>query len=202
MAAGAPTGRMRLVIIVLLLTMLAFASFWVLEVLQREQGESGGTLLKGEPDYTVDKFNIVRMSKTGEVRYNISGDKLLHYPERDEFEIVRPVVHSFEPKQPPLTMHAQRAVVERSSNKIHLHDQVQLTRPAAGSNPGFRLNSAYLLFLPEQDLVKTDQPVNMVSGRHRVDAVGMIANNKTREVQLLDRVKSVIHTPPSPPVTP
>lgn len=189
MSNGQPANRVRLGVILALLTALALGSFWMLEVLRRSSNETFADLPKDEPDYMIEKFNFVRMSKTGRVRYNISGAKLLHYPENDSFEIQLPVLNSLGQDQSPMTMHAERAIVDNTGNKIHMYRNVQMDRPAVGANEHFHLASEYLLILPDNDVMQTDKPVDITFGRARLSGTGMFANNATREFRLSAHVR-------------
>lgn len=190
------TNRIRITLIVIVLAVLALGSFWMLETIRRESADTRPELQKGEPDYTVDKFSIVRMSTTGQARYSISGDRLVHYPDSDSFEIQRPVVYSMRTNgEMPTTMHAQRAIVEHASNKVHMHQRVTMVRPASASSAAFQLTSEYLLFLPDDDIVKTDRPVDIIFGQSQLSGTGMIANNATRELRILHNVRGKIASP-------
>lgn len=195
MTTTRPTNRLRMTLIVLLLLIAALGSFWVLEVMQRDGDEAPAELQKGEPDYSVDQFSVMRMSRTGQARYSISGVKLIHYPDRDTFEIQKPVVYSVTENQAPLTMRAERAIVDHPGNKVHMHRNVQLDRPASPKDDRFHLSSDYLLFLPDDDVVQTDKPVTIDYGTSRLSGIGMFANNATREFRLLRQVRGTFDTP-------
>jgi lipopolysaccharide export system protein LptC len=191
-----PTNRVRITLIVIFLAVLALGSFWMLETIRRESEDTRPELQKGEPDYTVDKFSIVRISASGQARYSISGDKLVHYPDSDSFEIQRPVVYSMRNQgEMPMTMHAQRAIVEQDTNKVHMHDRVKLARPASADSAAFQLTSDYLLFLPDDDIVQTDKPVDITFGQSRISGTGMLVNNATREFRVLQNVHGKIEPP-------
>lgn len=195
MSNGQATNRVRLGVILALLTTLALGSFWILEVLRRSSNEAVFDMPKDEPDYTVEKFNFVRMSKTGEARYNISGMKLAHYPENDSFEIQQPVLNSLAKNQSPMTLRAERAIVDNTGDKIHMYHNVQMDRPASGASDHFHLASDYLLLLPNEDIMQTDKPVDITFGPTKLKGVGMFANNATREFRLSNNVHGTYQPP-------
>lgn len=189
MSNGPPSNRVRLGVILALLAALALGSFWMLEVLRRNSNEIFSETPKDEPDYIIEKFNFVRMSKTGHARYNISGAKLVHYPENDSFEIQQPVMNNLDKDQSPMTMRAERAIVDHAGDKIHMYRNVQMDRPAVGTSDHFRLVSDYLLILPNVDVMQTDKPVDITYGSIRLSGTGMFANNATREFRLSSNVR-------------
>ena len=190
-----PTNRLRMTLIVLLLLIAALGSLWVLQVMQRESDAIPSKLQKGESDYSVNQFNILRMSKTGKARYSISGSRLTHFPDGDTFEIQQPVIYSVNESRVPLTMRAERAIVDHLSNKVHMYTNVRLDRPASAKDDRFHLISEYLLFLPDDDVVQTDNPVQIDYGTTHLSGIGMFANNATREFRLLRQVRGTFETP-------
>ncbi len=189
MSNGPPSSRVRLGMILALLAALALGSFWMREVLRRSSHETPSEIPKDEPDYIIEKFNFVRMSKTGHGRYNISGEKLVHYPENDSFEIQEPVMNTLDNDQSPMAMRAERAIVDQAGDKIHLYSNVQMDRPAVGTSEHFHLVSEYLLILPNADIMQTDKAVDITYGSIKLSGTGMFANNATREFRLSSDVR-------------
>ncbi len=189
MNKGPPSNRVRLGVVLSLLAALALGSFWMLEVLRRNSNETFSEIPKDEPDYIIEKFNFVRMSKTGHARYNISGTKLVHYPENDSFEIQQPVMNNLDKDQSPMTMRAERAIVDHAGDKIHMYRNVQMDRPAVGTSDHFHLVSDYVLILPNVDVMQTDKAVDITFGQTRLSGTGMFANNATREFRLSNNVR-------------
>lgn len=192
-----PSNRLRLFFILLTLAVGALGSFWWLEVLHRGRDEATGELHKGEPDYTVETFNLVKMSKDGHARYSVSGRKLTHYPDNDSFEIEQPVLYQVGVNRVPMTMRSDTALVEHATNKIHMYHHVQVDRAATATTERFHLASDYLLLLPDNDIVQTDKRVDITLGQSHLTGVGMIANNATREFRLLHQVRGTFFTPPA-----
>jgi lipopolysaccharide export system protein LptC len=186
---GRPTNRLRLGVIIALLVTLALGSFWVLEVQRRSISGVLSDLPKDEPDYTVEKFNFVRMAKTGQARYNISGMKLTHFPADDSFEIERPVFNGLAQDQSPMTMRAEKAIVDNAANKIHMYRNVEMDRPKTDTKEHFHLRSEYLLILPDEDIMQTDKPVDITFGVSKLAGTGMFINNATREFRLSSNVR-------------
>ncbi len=99
--------RLRLALMLALVGALALGSFWVLEVMRKSAEDGMPPIARSEPDYYVENFSFVKMSPTGSARYQISGQRLTHYPLDDSYEIRQPRVHSMSETGQPMTM--QRA---------------------------------------------------------------------------------------------
>jgi lipopolysaccharide export system protein LptC len=190
-------NRFRLAVILALGAALALGSFWMVEVMRQAIKDSTPDLPRNEPDYYVEKFNFVRMSMTGEAQYNISGKKLTHNPIDDSHAIDLPVVNSLSKDRPPMTIYSERAMVDSESRKVHMYNNAHIDRPATATSEHFHLKSDYLLILPDDDVIKTDKPVEITLGTSRLNGTGMYANNATRELQLSSNVHAT-YQPPLP----
>lgn len=182
-------NRVRLAVIIGFFSLLALGSFWMLEIMRRGIDITAPAAPRVEPDYYVEKFVFARMSKTGQPRYDMAGTKLTHLPQNDTYEIQLPVLNSRSDPNPPMTMRAERAVVEHSSNKIHMHQNVQIDRPANPNAEHFHLDTEYLLMLPDEDVMQTDKEVTLKLGATRLNGVGMQINNATRQFHLSHQVR-------------
>lgn len=188
--------RIRLIIVVSVLTAMALGSFWVLQVLRHNADASLAAHPRTKPDYYVEQFSYVKMSDTGQPRYDITGDKMVHFPADDSFEVTHPVVTTLDKAKPPMTLRSKRAVIEDDNSKIHMYDDVNADRAAVGSAEAMHLKSEYLLLLPDDDIAKTDKPVEITMGQSVMTGTGMIANNAIQELQLLHDVRGTYQPRP------
>jgi lipopolysaccharide export system protein LptC len=197
MTPGRTARRFNLIVMISLCGALALGSFWVLEVMRRSMDTDNPRPPRTEPDYYIDDFAFVRMSPTGEAQYDISGKHLTHYPGDDTNAVVLPLVHSLATDRPAMTATSKRALVDQNNSKIHMYEDVQMDRPATATSDHFHLTSEYLLLLPDDDIVKTDKPVEITLGTSKLLGTGMVANNATRDLQLDSKVHAT-YQPPKP----
>jgi lipopolysaccharide export system protein LptC len=176
----------------LLATLLALGSFWLLQIMRAPDNSPGPTAARTEPDYYVDNFNFVRLSATGEAKYNISGKRMVHNPADDTHTIDLPVINSLARARPPMTARSERAIVEPGAVKIHMYDNVKLDRPKTPQAENFHLESDYLMVLPDEDIMRTDKPVRLTLGGSTLNGAGMVANNATGELSLASRVQATL----------
>jgi lipopolysaccharide export system protein LptC len=163
------------------------------------QGEESrpGAGAGNEPDYIIDNFSWVRMSETGKPRYVISGERLTHRPADNTALVDKPTVQSLTVEHPPMTMTAERALVNQNQNQIDLTGNVDIRRPAGAKSEPLRIRTEALTVLPDEDIVKTDRPIEMQLGAALVSGVGMVANNATQQVHLGGRGQ-IIYPPRAP----
>jgi lipopolysaccharide export system protein LptC len=179
--------RWRLLSIMLIGVFFALGSFWLLQAMNNNDGVMQAGPHSTEPDYIVDNFSFVRMNETGQPRYVVSGARLTHRPVGDISEIEQPVVQSLAMDHPPMTMHAKRAQVRNTENQVDLIGNVDVQRPATPKAQSMRIRTEMLTVLPDEDLMKTDQPIEMQLGGATIRGTGMVANNATQQLHMASR---------------
>ena len=175
--------RWKLLALMLTAVFFAFGSFWLLQAMQAEDAANIGNA-GNEPDYIVENFSFVRMTESGQPRYVVSGARLAHHPVNDVSEVARPVVESMAPGRPRMTMHADRARIHHQENRIELIDNVDIVRPATPTSEAMRARTSALTVLADEEIVKTDRPVEMKLGASTVTGVGLVAENPTQKLHL------------------
>lgn len=191
------SSRFRLVAVLAPLIAIALASFWVVEVMRRSSGEFVEPAPRAEPDFYVEKFNYVKMSRVGEARYHLSGSRLTHNPVDDSYDVTEPVLRSVRNTGEPMTVTAQRAWVNSDSSEIHLFHEVHIDRPATPDRERLQLHTDHLIVLPDDDVMKSDKPVRITQGKSVLNGTGMFANNATGEFRLHNKVHGTYQPPGS-----
>lgn len=178
--------RWRLLTVMLLGVFCAFGSFWLLQAMrQDEDTQAAGR--HNDPDYIVENFSFVRMSEAGQPSYVVSGAKLTHRPVDDVSEIEKPVLQSMTVERPRMTINADRALVLHERNQIDLVGNVDVVRPATAKSEPMRIRTEAMTVLPDEEVIKTDKPVEMQLGVATVRGTGMVANNATQKLHLASR---------------
>jgi lipopolysaccharide export system protein LptC len=176
--------RWRLLATMLAALFFALGSFWLLQAMR---GQDEGAQVVGrstEPDYIVDNFSFVRMTKTGQPAYVISGARLTHRPIDDVSEIEQPVLQGMTTEHPRMTMRADHARVLHEQDQVELTGNVDVQRPATPVSKPMRIRTEALTVLPDDEIMKTDLPVVMTLGGATVHSTGMLANNATQQLHL------------------
>ena len=175
--------RWKLLALMLTAVFFAFGSFWLLQAMQDDDAANLGNA-GNEPDYIVENFSFVRMTPTGQPRYVVSGERLAHHPVTDVSEVSKPVVESMAPGRPRMTMHADRAQIHHQENRVELVDNVDIVRPATPTSEALRARTDALTVLADEEIVKTERPVQMTLGASSVNSVGLVAENPTQKLHL------------------
>lgn len=187
--------RIRFFMTLAPLVVLALASFWLYEVMRRATDAAVPSPARSEPDFYVEKFSYVKLSKTGEAQYHFSGERMTHNPQDDSYDIVKPVVSNISNADSATTIRAERARVSSDNSEVHLYHNVRMDRPASASAEPIHVRTEYMLVLPDDDVMKTDKPVEITTEQAKLTGTGMIANNATREFKLTSNVHGTYQAP-------
>jgi lipopolysaccharide export system protein LptC len=175
--------RWRLLALMLGGVFCAFGSFWLLQVVT-EQDRTISVGKSNEPDYIIDNFSFVRMGKSGQPAYVVSGDRLTHRPIEDISYVDKPVVQGMTTEHPRMTMHADRARILHEQDQIELIGNVDVERPGTATVKPLSIKTQQMTVLPDEEIMKTELPVEMKLGGLVVRGTGMVANNATQQVHL------------------
>ena len=198
--------RIRVWLGVALLGLVMLGSFWIYEVMRRQsEDEAANAKNRSEPDYYVEHFNFVRLSQSKQTNYRVTGEKLIHFPLEDEFEIIQPRIVGIDQEKTPMTIRADRAIVkqkvqEKLQNKpedqIHMLGDVLVERSKSDQGSYLKMATDSLILFPDSERMRTAEAITMTTPRANITAVGMEAENNRQKIRLLSKVQISI-APPS-----
>lgn len=180
--------KLTLLIAIVLLAGVTATSYWYARSLRLPAGVA--LVRPGTPDFEADKIVITQFDNEGRAKNKLFAERMLHFGETDDVELLRPRLLSLRPDQPQVEVRAERGRVENAGEKVHLHGQVVVTRAAHAEVPALRVDTTYLLALPDLDRYSTDQPVAVERGAARISAQqGMLIDNIARTAQFNGQVQ-------------
>lgn len=191
------TDRLTAWFPLVLLALLAALTFW-LDSFVRPPGGDSGVAARHDPDYIVDGLSAVRMDPDGSVKYALSAERMVHYPDDDTTHLRRPRFVSYATAQAPVTITAREGLVSTEGENIYFHDNVVVTRAPYANRSELVMRTSYLHVVPDSHIAKTDRPVTITDAHTTVHAVGLELNSETQVLRLLSRVKGTYHDPNKP----
>ena len=165
-----------------LLSGLAVGSYWLAE--QARLSDSAPKSQGHDIDYTASDITLTRMDDTGRAQYVIDAKKLVHYADDDSGELTQPRLAGAKADRPDMHVRADLGKTTSAGEEVRLYGNVVLTRAPWKGAPALVAKGPYMLALPEQEMLRTDQAVDVTQGGSHVTANGMQYDNGFRKLQL------------------
>lgn len=178
----------------LLMTLLALATWWLVEstpaLLPLKARDAG----RHEPDYEMNRFTLQRFAPDGRLRVRIDGQELRHYPAGDRIEIDRIHLRALNDQGRLTLASANRAVSNGVADELELQGGAELTGTDADGAP-IVIRSEYLQALLATDVVRTDRLVEVHQGANVLRAAGLVYDHRKRELKLMGPMRAVLQVP-------
>ena len=135
-------------------------------------------------------------------RDTLYAAKLVHFPDDDSTELTAPRFISYA-HVAPLTITARQAKVTSNGGNVYFTGDVQVVRQAlpTDSKTGFQsaggammVSTEYLHLLPDDNIARTDRPVEIRDDQLVVQAGGMELNAENRVLKLSGGVRGTYNT--------
>jgi lipopolysaccharide export system protein LptC len=186
--------RSTLVVSLVLLGGLAVGSYWLAE--QARLSDTSPKKQGHDIDYTAKDITLTRMDETGRAQYVIDAQKLVHFADDDSGELTQPRLAGAKADRPEMRVRADLGKTTSEGEEVRLYGNVVLVRAPWKGAPELVAKGPYMLALPEQEILNTDQAVDVTQGGSHVAANGMQYDNGYRKLQLEGgkggRVRAVI----------
>jgi lipopolysaccharide export system protein LptC len=181
---------------VALLLLLAALTWWLDSKVQPlTQRPDGST--RHDPDMYVEGYAASRMTPEGVKQYELTGKRLVHYPDDNSTELESPQLKYFDPDRAPVTVKADTAQVTDGGDNVYFSGNVQVVRAPYADKPELGVLTTYLHVMPEQQLARTDKPVTLMEGNSTATSLGLEFDNKARQLKLNSQVRARYETPRS-----
>lgn len=167
--------------IVLMTTVLA-TSYWYGRTLRDESAADTGRV--GAIDFFAEDIALTGFDDLGRPRYRLFADRMTHFGNSDDVDLVKPRLLSMRPDQPQVQATALTAHAQNNGQIVQMQGDVVLTRAAAGGREPMRMQTEELWAAPDEDHFWTDEPVQVQSGGAVLHARGMDFDNVARRVEL------------------
>ncbi len=153
------------------------------------------------PDYTMDKIVVTTLGPEGNTKFRVVGEKLIHYEDDASSEIDWPIARRFHETKPAITVRSDKGFMDGDMTIFQLVGNATLTRPAqsatatqAGTARMFMSSSRFTVLMNE-DIVKTNQPVNLEQGLSIMTSQeGAIFDNVHQKLTMIGQVKGRIES--------
>lgn len=173
---------------ILLLLLAAVGSGWLLQRLQ--EAERRGARQQGhDPDYFMEHFTQTTMNEQGQMHHRLNAELMLHFPDDDSTELVRPKLEVYNEAPAPWHVTAEKGWVSANKDVVLLTGEVQIWREGEDGQREVEVITRDLRVLPHERYAETDQAATIRAPGTVYHAVGMRANFNEDRLELLNRVR-------------
>lgn len=180
----------------LLVVALAFSAWLIQEI--NSDATSTAHNLSDTPDSFMLKAIYTRTNEQGNLENQIYASKMTHYSQDDVSKFTDPQIIIFTQDRKPWNITAQQGVSLHGITQVTLQNNVKVHQSAGPNNQELTLTTSSLTIFPQQQTAQTDQPVKIIQPGTVINSVGLKADMKKGEVDLLSKARGVYETTTSP----
>jgi lipopolysaccharide export system protein LptC len=192
--------RTAIYIPVLLMGLLALGTYWLVRNTPDALPAEGQRAASSEPDYYMRKFGIKTFDEAGQLKSDVTGIEVRHYPATDTLEIDKALIRSYSIEGRLTTSTGDRALTNGDGSEVQLIGNARVVRDASVGPDGreaprleFRGEFLHAYLLTER--LRSHLPVQIRRGASELRAGGMEYDHLTRTVQLKGPVRAVFVPP-------
>jgi lipopolysaccharide export system protein LptC len=137
----------------------------------------------------VSNFTTTTYNQDGVAESVFSAEKMIHYPDDDSTDLVAPRMLQSKPKEPRMTVRAERGTLSRDGDEIYLYDSVLLVREADAERPEARMTTSFLHVVRDRSLARTDREVLIEEDHRSLAGRGMEYNYQSGQMLLHSAVR-------------
>lgn len=145
-------------------------------------------------DYYLTRFNAVTMDDAGRPRYQLGGERLVHYSDTDTMELTAPDVVLFREDGANWRARAATGWVSPGGERIELDGDVEIFQGETPEQARIRVQTEHIELQPENNLAQTDAQVTVTGPVSRMTATGLKAYLAEDRLVLLSDVRGT-HEP-------
>ena len=174
----------------LILVAVALASFWLLQILERDAPRPTADTDQ-DPDFYLENFTQTTMDLEGTRKNRLQAERLVHFPDTDTHELTAPYIQVFRDRGNPWHIESERGWVSATGEVVLLLGRVHAWRDDEAGERELDMRTRDLRILTKTDYAETDKPV-VIRNRHGESrGIGMRAFMEDDRIELLARVTTV-----------
>lgn len=183
----------------LLMGSLTLATFWLVKRSAPPESLKLARVPQHIPDYILKNAALSNLDEQGQTKYRVLGKQLIHYEDDASIDLDRPRIRMFQNQGAPITVRANRGHIDGDLTILDLYENGEIYRPAqeASGNrkatPQLLARSSYFQVLINDDIVRTDQPLELQQGMSIMNSSqGGTFNNVEHSATLRGQVRGRI----------
>jgi len=159
---------------ILALVVAATSALWWLDALRPAAGPpEASPRARHEPDYYFDGFRLRAFDAPGAPRYDLHGQRLIHYADDASAEVIGPRLRYDRPDAPPWYVESATGTLSPGGDRVELVDDVVMRRPPAPPEGPVTVRTDRVTVFADAGRAETERPVTVTGPGWNVAAIGM-----------------------------
>lgn len=189
--------RTSIYIPVLLMGLLALGTYWLVRNTPASLAPEGQKAMSSEPDYYLRNFGIKTFDDAGQLKSDVMGIELRHYPATDTLEIDKALILSYSLEGRLTTSTGDRALTNSDGSEVQLIGNARVVRdasvgPDGKEVPRLEFRGEFLHVFVNEERAKSHLPVVITRGADEFEGDTFAYDNLDRVADLKGRVKGVL----------
>ncbi|AZY53847.1 LPS export ABC transporter periplasmic protein LptC [Bordetella avium] len=176
--------RLPTLIALFLLVSLVISTWWAADYAQRAIPIDPPRRITHEKDAWSRDFVMLRTDAQGKPINRMEGVYGEHFPDDDSYHVVSPRAIGQQANNPVTVAVSKTAIMEEGGKRVVMNGDAHVHRNGDANNDALDVRSQQLILIPDDDLVFTDLPAQVIKGNSRMNGTGMRYNNKTRQLEV------------------
>lgn len=178
----------------LLMALLALATWWLVKVTPLPPLPTQTSVVRHDPDYTMEHFVLERFDAGGRLEMRLEGDRMRHFPDTDRIEVDAVRVRGIAPDGRVTLARADRALSNGDGSEIQLFGNARVDSVDAAGRP-LSMRGEFLHAFLARERVRSHLPVTVETADATLSAGGLDYDHGQRRLQLQPPVRVVVAPP-------
>ncbi len=186
-----------------LMGLLALGTYWLVRNAPKPLEPPQQRAVAHEPDYFMRDFSIKTFDETGRLQSELLGDTLKHFMDTDTLEVENARMRSNSIDGRVTLATANKALSNADASEVQLFGNAIVTREefqksgSAKPVPRMQFRGEFLHVWPNEERVKSNQPVTLTRGPDKFTGDAMDFDNMTQTLNMRGNVKGVLNSAPA-----
>jgi len=195
--------RLSLYLPVVLMGLLALASYWLLRATPGIPTPGPERTEVHQPNHVMQEFAVRTHGPGGMLKTEVLGREARLFPDDGSMEVDTPRVRSFSPDGVLTTLAADQGWTNKANDEFVLRGNARVVRLPVGAPAGqmagrLEFQGHHLRVLSGPRRVLSDEPVVLLRGANRITANRLDYNDDQRVAVLTGRVRAQLVARPQP----
>ena len=141
------------------------------------------------PDFYLTDFDLTTMNAAGRPRYYLQAAGMEHFADDDTSRLTMPNLTVYRQEAAPWQVRSNQAQVAAAGQTVVLQDDVRIRRMTTERRDALQISTSLLRVVPAEQYAETDEAVTIETDLGITRAIGMHADLKRQQFQLLAQVR-------------